>query len=512
MRPRPYRGGERPRLAHLGARRTGAAWQWVRGWRCHEAHPAAPGLFARETIAGAGAWAKQALSPLAVSLLSISAAYLAMLSIALLQCGRFHTLIISAEREMREQDLEQLTYMLQDRLGVREEEQEAAVERYRTSTGKKRRRRRVVNKVGQEEYISDTETEQSELDLAPEVQDMIVQESEMYLEKLEECEELKEKVDDIETKMVRIQRELDAMKLEKQEQETAARRAALDAKAQTAMEKAATSGMAGLTGKKKGPAETVEVLKQGALEKLSGAKKREEGKKEKKEKWQKRWFVLSSEEDVDGDGIPDLGMYYYKSQADFVKRKKPLGYVVLVNVTVTVVQRELPGKDAGNEKAYNAGQPYQTLKISSPSHDIVLRDDLDDDEDIDFETWKTAVEQIIHMQDEGLGDPRSLAAMGGGGFDEDEDDDAKSQAGSAGGTSTTSATTGGAYGALPPPPTRAASIAVGESASSPALAKSPAAMGAAGAGAGGGGGGDNLSAVLAQEQAAVDYPEEATVM
>ena len=50
---------------------------------------------------------------------------------------------------------------------------------YRTSTGKKRRRRRVVNKVGQEEYVSDTETEQSELDLAPEVQDMIVQESEM---------------------------------------------------------------------------------------------------------------------------------------------------------------------------------------------------------------------------------------------------------------------------------------------------------------------------------------------
>ena len=56
------------------------------------------------------------------------------------------------------------------------------------------RRRRQVNRLGQEEYHSETETEQSELDLAPEVQDLIVQESEMYHEKMEECEELKEEV------------------------------------------------------------------------------------------------------------------------------------------------------------------------------------------------------------------------------------------------------------------------------------------------------------------------------
>jgi hypothetical protein len=84
--------------------------------------------------------------------------------------------------------------MLEDRLGMREAEGKAAMERYRTTTGKKRRRRRQVNRLGQEEYLSETETEQSELDLAPEVQDLIVQESEMFHDKMEECEELKEEV------------------------------------------------------------------------------------------------------------------------------------------------------------------------------------------------------------------------------------------------------------------------------------------------------------------------------
>ena len=61
-----------------------------------------------------------------------------------------------------------------------------------------RRRRRQVNRLGQEEYVSETETEQSELDLAPEIEDQIVLESDMYLEKMEECEELKEKMEEME--------------------------------------------------------------------------------------------------------------------------------------------------------------------------------------------------------------------------------------------------------------------------------------------------------------------------
>jgi alpha-tubulin suppressor-like RCC1 family protein len=96
------------------------------------------------------------------------------------QCGRFHTLIMAGEQQMSEHEFDTLERMLEDRLGMREAEGKAAMERYRTTTGKKRRRRRHVNRLGQEEYLSETETEQSELDLAPDVQRLIVEESEMY--------------------------------------------------------------------------------------------------------------------------------------------------------------------------------------------------------------------------------------------------------------------------------------------------------------------------------------------
>ena len=114
------------------------------------------------------------------------------------QCGRFHTLTICGEQEMTEHEFDALERMLEDRLGIREAEGKATMERYRTTTGKKRRRRRQVNRLGQEEYVSETETEQSELDLAPEIEDQIVLESDMYLEKMEECEELKEKMEEME--------------------------------------------------------------------------------------------------------------------------------------------------------------------------------------------------------------------------------------------------------------------------------------------------------------------------
>jgi hypothetical protein len=154
----------------------------------------------------------------------------------------------------------------------------------------------VVNRVGQEEYLSETETEQSELDLAPEVQEMIVQESELYLDKLEECEDLKEQVDHIQTMMQQMQTELQTLKAEKQTREQEEKRVDWD-------KIAAEASAAPQSKKVAGPAADAKVMKQGGLEKLSGGKI---GKEKKKEKWQKRWFVLAEDIDLDGDGIPDL--------------------------------------------------------------------------------------------------------------------------------------------------------------------------------------------------------------
>lgn len=52
------------------------------------------------------------------------------------------------------------------------------------------------------------------------------------------------------------------------------------------------------------------MLKQGSLEKLAGAKK---GSEKAKQHWQQRWFVLSTD-DLDGDGVPDVGMYQHCPQ------------------------------------------------------------------------------------------------------------------------------------------------------------------------------------------------------
>ena len=145
-------------------------------------------------------------------------------------------------------------------------------------------------------------------------------------------------------------------------------------------------------------------MKEGMLEKLSGAKK---GKAKGKEKWQKRYFVLSND-DLDGDGTPDLGMYYYKTKEAFEKRGKPLGYVVLAKVEIKVAKRTHP--------KYNNGEEYDALTLSSPTHDIVLRDDPDDGDD-DVTDWIAPLERIIEMQKSGMG----MGSMGVAEAASDED-------------------------------------------------------------------------------------------
>ena len=115
----------------------------------------------------------------------------------------------SGAKEISPCELEQLSRVLADRLGLQQEENDAPVERYRTAIGRRRRRRRVrgptgvdldwggpnttrvrrqvVDPHGHETLQSETESEQSDIELDQEMKDHIVASSELYMERCEEA-------------------------------------------------------------------------------------------------------------------------------------------------------------------------------------------------------------------------------------------------------------------------------------------------------------------------------------
>merc|ERR1711871_1690603 len=94
-----------------------------------------------------------------------------------------------------------------------------------------------------------------------------------------------------------------------------------EAKKLRMQEKQAQAKSAGPVDKKNlsGPGADMDVIRQGSLKKLSGGKKDASGKKIRtmgslRPKWERRWFILVEGVDLDGDGVPDMGLYYFTSQ------------------------------------------------------------------------------------------------------------------------------------------------------------------------------------------------------
>ena len=153
--------------------------------------------------------------------------------------------------------------------------------------------------------------------------------------------------------------DLQKMQAEKKAQESGAQRQRMEMKSAAAKE-------AGPTGKKdiSGPEEGSKVLKSGCecswscahtthfscalkrrfmwadLMKQSGGKKDKDGKMKRsvgsmRKTWDRRWFTLVEGVDIDGDGIPDMGLFYYETEEAQKQGEKPLNHIDLDGVKVS---------------------------------------------------------------------------------------------------------------------------------------------------------------------------------
>ena len=59
--------------------------------------------------------------------------------------------------------------------------------------------------------------------------------------------------------------------------------------------------------------------------------------------WERRWFTLVEGVDIDGDGIPDMGLFYYETEEAQKQGEKPLNHIDLDGAKVSTE----PGKKTG---------------------------------------------------------------------------------------------------------------------------------------------------------------------
>ena len=188
-----------------------------------------------------------------------------------------------------------------------------------------------------------------------------------YNEKMEECEELKEM-------LAELRGQMEVMRLQMQETLRSKQHAEAETQKLRKQQIQAMAKSAGPVDRKhlSGPSEGVTVIRKGYLMKLSGGKKDASGKKKRsmgsmRPKWERRWFVLVEGADLDGDfyqflalyvyiglraivltkrglpwvalvagdGVPDMGLYYYESEEAQKAGGEPSGRVELAGVKIS---------------------------------------------------------------------------------------------------------------------------------------------------------------------------------